>query len=111
MNHNNGWFVVRSEIPAGVTKGAVCWTITPNVVKDWLYTPVIQTSQVGYHPAQPKEAIIELDSRDSARPEAILYRLTAKGEEKIHGREGGRALPDSLRKLGLFCFPHRPEYL
>ncbi|KKB47090.1 hypothetical protein HMPREF1212_04588 [Parabacteroides sp. HGS0025] len=83
MNHNNGWFVVRSEIPAGVTKGAVCWTITPNVVKDWLYTPVIQTSQVGYHPAQPKEAIIELDSRDSARPEATLYRLTAKGEEII----------------------------
>ena len=50
----------------------------PNVVKDWLYTPVIQTSQVGYHPAQPKEAIIELDSRDSARPEATLYRLTGK---------------------------------
>ena len=27
MNHNNGWFVLRSEIPAGATKGAVQWYI------------------------------------------------------------------------------------
>ncbi len=48
-----------------------------------MYTPVIQTSQVGYHPAQPKVAVIELDSRDSAKEEATLYRLTANGEEKV----------------------------
>ena len=28
MNHNNGWFVLRSEIEAGATKGAVKWIIT-----------------------------------------------------------------------------------
>lgn len=83
MNHNNGWFVVRSEIPEGATTGAIRWTITPSVVGDWMYTPVIQTSQVGYHPAQPKVAVIELDSRDSAKEEATLYRLTANGEEKV----------------------------
>ncbi len=83
MNHNNGWFVVRSEIPEGATTGALCWTITPTVVSDWMYTPVIQTSQVGYHPAQPKVAVIELDSRDGAQEEAALYRLTSNGEEKV----------------------------
>lgn len=28
MNHNNGWFVLRSNIKPGVTKGAVKWIIT-----------------------------------------------------------------------------------
>jgi hypothetical protein len=28
----NGWFLVRSLIPAGATKGAVRWKITPNSV-------------------------------------------------------------------------------
>ena len=46
MNHNNGWFVLRSNIKPGVTKGAVKWIITPNVVADWMYQPVIQTSQI-----------------------------------------------------------------
>ena len=32
LNHNNGWFVLRSEIAPGATKGAVKWSITPNVV-------------------------------------------------------------------------------
>ncbi len=80
MNHNNGWFVLRSEIAPGVTKGAVKWIITPNVVPGWLYTPVIQTSQVGYHPNQPKEAIIETDSRDQARAEALIIKVDADGE-------------------------------
>ena len=83
MNHNNGWFVVRSEVPAGATKGAIEWLITPNVVQEWLYDPVVQTSQVGYHPAQPKVAIIEIDKRDTRRPDAALYRITAEGEKQI----------------------------
>ena len=57
MNHNNGWFVLRSEIKAGATKGAVKWVITPNIVSDWQYSPVIQTSQIGYHPAPVAKTI------------------------------------------------------
>ncbi len=83
MNHNNGWFVLRSEIAAGATKGAVKWIITPNVVEDWIYKPVIQTSQVGYHPAQDKEAIIELDIRDNSRKAAQLVRIDAEGEKVV----------------------------
>lgn len=83
MNHNNGWFVVSSEVPAGAEKQAVCWVITPNVVENWLYQPVVQVSQVGYHPSQPKQAIIELDGRDRMRTEAVLYQVTEKGLEQV----------------------------
>ncbi len=88
MNHNNGWFVVRSEVPAGKTTGAIEWLITPNVVNEWLYKPVIQTSQIGYHPGQPKVAIIELDKRDSARATATLYKITADGEQQVASGAG-----------------------
>ena len=83
MNHNNGWFVLRSEIPAGATKGAIRWVIEPNVVEEWIYKPVVQTSQVGYLPAQQKFAVIELDGRDHDYAQARLVKLTADGEKVI----------------------------
>ncbi len=84
MNHNNGWFVLRSDIPAGVTKGAVRWVITPNVVKDWTYTPVVQTSQIGYHPNQTKEAVIEMDMRQEETGQvAQLIRMDADKAEVV----------------------------
>ncbi|MDR0430499.1 MAG: glycoside hydrolase family 9 protein [Tannerellaceae bacterium] len=95
MNHNNGWFVVRSEILAGATQGAIQWVITPHVVNDWLYEPVIQTSQLGYHPNQSKIAIIELDKRDTAREQPTLYKITEEGETPVlndKGNEWGQFL-------------------
>ena len=80
MNHNNGWFVLRSEIKAGATKGAVKWVITPNVVNDWYYSPVVQTSQIGYHPTQEKQAIIETDARENSLEQVQLIRVGAEGE-------------------------------
>jgi hypothetical protein len=59
--YNNGWFIVRSTIPSGAVKNAVEWLITPKVNTNWRYKPVIQISQVGYHPRQVKFAVIELD--------------------------------------------------
>lgn len=79
MNHNNGWFVLRSEIPAGATKGAVRWFIEPIIVEDWLYKPVVQLSQVGYMPDQQKVAIIECDKRDKVLPTASVYKFTDRG--------------------------------
>lgn len=95
MNHNNGWFVVRSDVPSGVTKEAIRWVITPNVVSGWLYPAVIQTSQLGYHPNQPKTAIIELDRRDRRPASPALYRITAEGEQEVsvaQGKEWGQFL-------------------
>ncbi len=59
--HNNGWFIVRSNIPRGASANAIEWIISPNVIPNWKYKPVIQVSQVGYHPNQEKFAVIELD--------------------------------------------------
>ena len=95
MNHNNGWFVLSSEIPAGKTKNAVRWVISPNVEKDWIYPPVVQISQVGYHPKATKIAVVEVDKRDTNRKEASLYKITETGEVlllSICGREWGNFL-------------------
>ncbi|QNE05961.1 cellulase N-terminal Ig-like domain-containing protein [Croceicoccus marinus] len=81
--HNNGWYIVRTPIPAGATKNAVEWIVTPNTVADWSYEPVIQVSQLGYAPAQPKRAVIETAAGSAAAGEAILYRLTAQGREPV----------------------------
>ena len=89
MNHNNGWFVLRSEIAKGATKGAVRWLITPAVNEQWRYAPVIQTSQVGYLPKQPKRIVIETDRRDSLFNHALgqgivnLVRIDADGEHIV----------------------------
>ena len=83
MNHNNGWFVLRSEIAPGMTKGAVKWIITPHIVEGWKYRPVIQTSQIGYHPHQPKEAIIETDTREMSVCEAELIRIDADNVQVV----------------------------
>ncbi|WP_114953185.1 cellulase N-terminal Ig-like domain-containing protein [Sphingosinicella terrae] len=82
-NHNNGWYIVRGVVPAGATQGAIEWVVTPNVVADWRSDPVIQVSQVGYAPRQPKRAVIELDPRDAARPPVRLFRLTESGREEV----------------------------
>ena len=59
--HNNGWFVLRSTIPAGVATNAVEWLITPAAPANWRSQPTIQVSQIGYHPKQNKFALIELE--------------------------------------------------
>ncbi len=83
MNHTNGWFVLRSEIPDGATRGAVQWYVEPSVVAGWTYPAVVQTSQVGYLPGQPKVAIIETDRRDAPLGEAALVRYDADGEHLV----------------------------
>ena len=80
--HNNGWFVVRSLALAGATKNAIEWLVTPYAKEGWIRTPVIQVSQVGYHPAQPKQVLIELDPRDTERENVILQRIGSVGQVK-----------------------------
>ena len=83
MNHNNGWFVLREEIQAGTAKRAVQWLITPNVVRGWMRDPVVQVSQVGYHPKQQKTAVIELDANDTSSGVVRLLKITAQGQQTV----------------------------
>jgi endoglucanase len=77
--HSNGWFIVRSLVPAGATTNAIEWLITPTALEDYIYEPVVQVSQVGYHPAQEKIAVIETDKHDTNPKEAKLLRVNNKG--------------------------------
>ena len=77
--HNNGWFVVRSLVQKGATKNAIEWLITPNAIEGWQSSPVVQVSQVGYHPNQKKVAVIELDVKDAKRSNASLVRINENG--------------------------------
>ena len=81
--HNNGWYIVRQAVKAGATRGAVEWVVTPNVVPGWRYQPVVQVSQIGYAPAQPKRAVIELDPADPVDAPARLFRLTPDGRREV----------------------------
>ena len=76
----NGWFVVRSLIPANKTGKVVEWYLTANTIKDWKRSPVIGFSQVGYNPDQKKVAVIELDKIDTPLKTASLYQVMPDGE-------------------------------
>ena len=76
---NNGWFVVRSLVAAGATKGAIEWVITPHAIPGWKYQPVIHVSQIGYHPAQKKAAIIELDRDSPSVDDVRILRVEPNG--------------------------------
>ncbi len=83
-HYNNGWFVVRSLVKAGASKGAIEWHVTPNVIPNWKHGPIVQVSQVGYHPKQEKVAIVERDRNDKNKIPVTLYRLSENGtHEKI----------------------------
>ncbi len=75
----NGWFVAREVIRPGVTENALEWRITPHSIPGWQRDPVICISQIGYHPDQVKQAILELDPRAEVLDTAVLKRLDADG--------------------------------
>jgi hypothetical protein len=80
--HNNGWFVVRSEVAPGASAGAIEWELTPHVITGWTREPVVIVSQVGYHPAQQKKAFIESDKNDPVREQVKLVRVGEDGARR-----------------------------
>ena len=82
-NHNNGWYIVRGTIPADKTTAALEWIVTPHVIKNWIYEPVIQVSQLGYGSQQPKKVVIEQDKRDTKASEIKIYKLSEAGKTLV----------------------------
>src|SRR5579859_2750543 len=78
----NGWFVLRSLIPAGKTTGAIVWHIRPDVIPNWTRPPMIAHSQVGYAPGFSKVAVLELDPNYSAPKTGKVLRLMEDGSYK-----------------------------
>ena len=83
----NGWFVVRSLLPANKTGKVLTWYIEPNAVPNWIRKPVIGFSQVGYVPVQEKVAVIEMDMNDTPLKTAQVFQVTPQGTtvEKFRG--------------------------
>ncbi len=92
----NGWFVVRSALPAGKSGKVIEWFLTANTIDNWTRPPMIAHSQLGYHPNQNKVAVIELDKNDTPLATARLLKVTADGKflEKYKGavKKWGRYL-------------------
>ena len=82
-NHNNGWYIVRGVIPANKTRGALEWVVTPHVIKNWIYEPVIQVSQLGYGTTQPKQVVIEQDKRDTRASPIKIFKLSETGKSLV----------------------------
>ena len=83
----NGWFIVRSMLPAKKTGNVLTWYVEPNAIPNWIRKPVIGFSQVGYVPQQEKIAVIELDKNDTPLKTASLFQVTPDGTylEKLKG--------------------------
>jgi len=83
----NGWFIVRSLLPANKTGKVLTWYVEPNAIPNWKRKPVIEFSQVGYTPGQQKTAVIELDKNDTPLKTVSLFQVTANGNyiEKLKG--------------------------
>lgn len=79
----NGWFVVRSLLPAAKTGKVLEWTLEANTIPGWTRPPVIGHSQQGYHPDQPKKAVVELDRNDQSTSSAKLIKIAGDGSEEI----------------------------
>ena len=86
----NGWFVVRSLIPAGTSGEVLQWHLAANTIPGWIRKPVIGHSQVGYHPEQKKVAVIELDRNDKPSTKAFLL--------KVNRSKRGGAVCDRIRQ-------------
>ncbi len=75
----NGWFVVRTLIPPGSTGKVIEWFVSVSTIPNWIRTPMIAYSQVGYHPKQKKVAVIEFDKNDTRNSTARLLKVTEEG--------------------------------
>ena len=110
----NGWYVVRSLIPANKTGKVLTWYIEPNAIPNWIRKPVIGFSQVGYIPDQEKIAVIELDQHDKPLAKASVYQVTTEGKivEKFKGdiKVWGKYLRYNYARFDFSCVKEAGVY-
>jgi endoglucanase len=79
---HSGFMVIASLLKKS-SKTQFSIKITPQIDPHWRRDPVIQVSQVGYHPAQRKTAVLELDSRIEEPLEVNLVFLDKGGKRRV----------------------------
>jgi hypothetical protein len=87
VKHNKGWFIVRSLVPREATDGAIEWILRPHVIEGWTREPALQVSNVGYHPDQPKQAVVEMDADDPVDAPVRLLRVDEGENEEVLSRQ------------------------
>ncbi len=92
------WFYVLAPLVPGATELELA--IVPSIRPEWRREPVIGVSQLGYHPAQAKRAVIELDARQEASGAVRLYRISRSGRRET-------AVEGTLQPWGVF---HKYRY-
>lgn len=117
----NGWFIIRSLLPANKTGKVLTWFLEPNAVPNWIRKPNVGFSQVGYTPNQEKVAVIELDKNDTPLETASLFQVTQEGKfvEKFKGevKVWGKYLRynyskfdfSSIKELGVYYIQYGNE--
>lgn len=93
----NGWFVVRSALPANKTGTVLSWHLEAALKPDWQRPAVIGHSQVGYACNRAKRAVLELDTTAEAAPMVRLLRLCEDGAETTVLESKARPLGRYLR--------------
>lgn len=119
MLAQNGWFVLRSVLPAGKTGKVITWTVEPHAIPGWIREPNIGFSQIGYTPEQPKVAVIELDKNDPLQTgSASLLRIHPDGTTTEVYKSAVKAWGpyykynyvkfdfSSVKELGVYCIQY-----
>jgi endoglucanase len=75
----NGWYVVRTLIPAGKQGEVIEWELKGSVIANWTRPINIAHSQVGYHTSQSKVAVLECDTNGSAPKQVTLIKVQPDG--------------------------------
>jgi len=78
----NGWFVVRSLLPAEKTGEVLVWHVGLTVAAGWMRKPVVGYNQAGYTPERRKVAVLELDAASQPDQTARVLRVQADGGTK-----------------------------
>ncbi|MFV2065846.1 MAG: glycoside hydrolase family 9 protein [Pirellulales bacterium] len=76
-------YMVWASLPPGSEQKTFSLTITPKLDTTWRRDPVIQVSQLGFHPDQRKRAVLEIDSRVTEVGEISLSRIDESGTGEV----------------------------
>lgn len=75
---NISGYMLFASLARGSAQQSFSLKITPSIDPNWTKEPVIQVSQVGYHPSQQKIAILEVEPRTTEIHEMELLVLNEK---------------------------------
>lgn len=103
MSSKQQWFLLRTRVPGGVASGAVQWELEVFADEDYIYTPIIHLSQVGYLPNEPKQAVIELDKTVSSTETAEVIKILPDGTQEIAYSENAVIWGNFLRYQYAVC--------